>query len=763
MPESKDSKHHNNHPRHPHHHHHRSKGSSPAPIIDAPTNQFSAHNGYHQSSFSNSLPLSSPIQCSAYFIHRLDLDNYMVHTLRQTVDRIVSGPRSKGLKVKLSLPDEGLVIDNIPDPNQSWMYKTSELLYFWHDPHYLTIIVVITINRSPYRANGPYSASIFRLRGNESVQLFIQRAQQFFAYLSTSPITKSNSKIVNKQEIIVDNWSTDNDRKHRRNRSKHHSVTKQRSDIEPSHSVESSPVRTGSRTEFEPDKSKIKNSNMNPYNNHRIFSGTTIFTDPQTTNSTKFDNHYNGDNYLTSSSNNQLSDGLVAELMRELKELRNEIAELKSDARFTPVHIPSTSPSFMLPEDIKESLNSSPSFTKLRLHSDIDAETQTDLRLINYQQQESSEKNESKHVSQTNKKKTERSNKTTNKYKSSNNIESDREEKILVNFSSTNGSSNRINSSSVQEEYRSKTIYIKPRDLLRPSENGRNNLNNSTSSRTFDKSQSIPNSSEEDLTLKMIPVNVEKELPKFLHTKVSAIPPRDTKSSLPIKNGDIISFHSTIEDTITLPEHYYENIPILTKIDSNQGAFIKENNQQEKRSQIYVNIADDPNDEFPQQYITQFGLSSFLPQQSIPYVSSSLSEENTSSTIQETISNNYPYSQPIIFANHLTNPLFNIDKELLANTIANQFGVDHNSPYLPQLIANQHLFVTDKRTFANMVWQITPEEENDLCSSPVTITSNNIIQNTNDSNNSTAKSILKSNKLSRSLSKKQRITWDSGL
>ncbi|CAF4465103.1 unnamed protein product, partial [Rotaria sp. Silwood2] len=335
--------------------------------------------------------------------------------------------------------------------------------------------------------------------------------------------------------------------------------------------------------------------------------------------------------------------------------------------------------------------------------------------------------------------------------------------KILVNFSSTNGSSNRINSSSVQEEYRSKTIYIKPRDLLRPSENGRNNLNNSTSSRTFDKSQSIPNSSEEDLTLKMIPVNVEKELPKFLHTKVSAIPPRDTKSSLPIKNGDIISFHSTIEDTITLPEHYYENIPILTKIDSNQGAFIKENNQQEKRSQIYVNIADDPNDEFPQQYITQFGLSSFLPQQSIPYVSSSLSEENTSSTIQETISNNYPYSQPIIFANHLTNPLFNIDKELLANTIANQFGVDHNSPYLPQLIANQHLFVTDKRTFANMVWQITPEEENDLCSSPVTITSNNIIQNTNDSNNSTAKSILKSNKLSRSLSKKQRITWDSGL
>ncbi|CAF0802291.1 unnamed protein product [Rotaria sp. Silwood1] len=768
MQELKTSKHHHNHHRH-HHHHHRSKRSSPAPIIDDSNDQYLDRNGYHQTSISTSLPLLSEVQCSAYFIHRLDLDSYAIYTLRQTVDRIVSGPKSKGLKVKLSLPDEGLVIDNVPDPNQSWMYKTSELLFFWHDPLYLSIIIVITINPSHYRTNGPYSASIFRLRGNESAQLFIQRAQQFFAHLSTVPITKSDSKNSDRQEPTIENWTTDNDKKHRRKRSKHHSVTKKRSDVEFPQSIRASPVCTASRTEFEPEKTKKLNSSLNQYN-YRTFSETTIFSDAPTMNSMKLNNHNNGDNNITSSNNN-LSDGLVAELMRELKELRSEIAELKLEARFTPVHIPSTSPSFVFPDDIKGSLHSSPSSTKYRLHSDIDAETQTDFSLINNKQQQLLEKNEStinglNQVSVTYHKKKDRSHKTVNRYNPSNNNESDRE----VNFSSTNGSFNGITSSSVQEEYRSKTIDIKPHDLLRPSENGLIHMNNSTSSRTFDKSQPISNSSEEDLTLKMTPLTIEKELQKSFSTKVSSIL-NDTKSSLSKKHEDIVSFHSNLEDTVTLPQHYYENVPISINTDSNQGSFINRNNQQEKPSQIYVNIVDDSNLEFQKKYLThlygsQNGSSLLLSQQPISYnsSSSSFSEENTSaSIIQETISNNYQYGQPIVFANHLTNPLFNIDKDLLANTIANQFGVDHNSPYLPQLIANQHLFVSDKRTFANMVWHITPEEENALCSSPLTMTSNNFIKNTNDSNNLIAKSILKSNKLSRSLSKKQRITWDSTL
>ena len=116
-----------------------------------------------------------------------------------------------------------------------------------------------------------------------------------------------------------------------------------------------------------------------------------------------------------------------------------------------------------------------------------------------------------------------------------------------------------------------------------------------------------------------------------------------------------------------------------------------------------------------------------------------------------------------MFSDHLTNPLFNIDKQLLANTIANQFGIDSKSPFLEKLITNQHLFVSHKHTFANMIWQITPEEENALYSSPETITPDVIDTNTLDPNSPTAKPILKAKKSSRSGSKGQHISWDSTL
>ncbi|CAF1055629.1 unnamed protein product [Didymodactylos carnosus] len=87
--------------------------------------------------------------------------------------------------------------------------------------------------------------------------------------------------------------------------------------------------------------------------------------------------------------------------------------------------------------------------------------------------------------------------------------------------------------------------------------------------------------------------------------------------------------------------------------------------------------------------------------------------------------------QPVYFADRLTNPAFSVDKELLTNTIANQFGYDINSPQLQQLVQNQHLFAARRRTFANMVWQLTPDEELALLSSSSSST-NHLSQNDSD-------------------------------
>ncbi|CAF1097021.1 unnamed protein product [Didymodactylos carnosus] len=112
-------------------------------------------------------------------------------------------------------------------------------------------------------------------------------------------------------------------------------------------------------------------------------------------------------------------------------------------------------------------------------------------------------------------------------------------------------------------------------------------------------------------------------------------------------------------------------------------------------------------------------------------------------------------NQPIYFANRLTNPVFSVDKELLTNTIANQFGYDIDSPQLQKLVQNQHLFAARRRTFANMVWQLTPDEEVALLSSSSTnhSPSNDLDTTTNETNNinsnqehgliSNGKSILK--------------------
>jgi hypothetical protein len=267
---------------------------------------------------------------------------------------------------------------------------------------------------------------------------------------------------------------------------------------------------------------------------------------------------------------------------------------------------------------------------------------------------------------------------------------------------------------------------------------------------------------EKNSSLPTRPVVIEKEIPKVLSTNTSS-------SSIPMNTREVISFRASLDDTIASPENIYENVPILIEMNSEQNFYYhtpvnnKNDQQNGKKPYLYVSIAEDNNNsELQKQYLSQLfgpqnGISLLLPKESVQ------NNVNNPNTREELTSNHKQYFQQALFSNHLTNPLFNVDKQLLANTIANQFGIDRKSPYLQKLIANQHLFVTRKRTFANMVWQITPEEENALCSLPETTTSNIIDTNTVDANSSTAKSILKPKKTSRPVSKGQRISWDSTL
>ncbi len=629
------------------------------------------------------------------------------------------------MKVKLSLPDEGLTIDNILDPEQSWMYKTSELLYFWRDFYYVNIIVIITTNRLSYYSTEPYSASIFRLRGNESVQLFVQRAQQFFAQLSASNSQRNNSEILFEKSATAENFiNSDHKKKHNR-RSKHHSKTHKKS---VSNTTIDHPV---TRTEFDPKKKTTINSYKD-----RTYSETTSSSDTISLNSKKQNNNNDDDDKITSVSSNFPNES-VAELLRELKELRSEIAALKINTRFTPTRSISTSPLFDSSENTKHRMYSSP--------SEIDAETQTDLSMFN----DEGKMDILNEISVTNKRKNEQFNTNINKrtvLNGLNNIESDREGKLMLNLSSTNISfleitltnSSRINGSS-------SSLYTEAEfQPLTHSTRSDFNFNIQQNGLTISNSNFVEN----DSFLPIRPVVIEKEIPKVLSTNIS--------SSTPMNNtGEVVSFRTSLEDTIDPPENIYENIPILIQMNSEKNFSITDKNDQEKEKKpyLYVNIADDNDSELQKQYLSQLfgpqnGISLLLPQESIQ---------------NNVIQNNKQYFHQALFSNHLTNPLFNVDKQLLANTIANQFGIDRKSPYLQKLIANQHLFVTRKRTFANMIWQITPEEENALCSSPETTKTNIIDTNTVDANSSTAKSILKPKKRSRSVSKGQRISWDSTL
>jgi len=99
------------------------------------------------------------------------------------------------------------------------------------------------------------------------------------------------------------------------------------------------------------------------------------------------------DDKMTTSSNN-LSVDQVAELMRELKELRNEIASLKLTKNNPLI----TNSSGIYPDHSKQTTDSStrtssPSIHDLTSQSEVDAETQTDYSLINHRRRQIIRKN----------------------------------------------------------------------------------------------------------------------------------------------------------------------------------------------------------------------------------------------------------------------------------------------------------------------------------------------------------------------------------
>jgi hypothetical protein len=296
------------------------------------------------------------------------------------------------------------------------------------------------------------------------------------------------------------------------------------------------------------------------------------------------------------------------------------------------------------------------------------------------------------------------------------------------------------------------------------------NQTNSTSYTMSHGNQMISNTNsiEEGSLSSVISATIEKEMPKFLSTNNSSSNSEIIGPSVSKFTTEALNFRSSLDNSNNSTEHIYENLPILIQPNSNREAYYNipiinvDDQQQQNQSDnhIYYTTNNNTNHE------------SDIPGQTLS--NSPPITDNNSSDLQSSIGNIQQQkpqiisagrhrNQPIYFANHLTNPIFNVDKQLLINTIANQFGIDLNSPQLQQLIINQHLFVARKRTFANMVWQLTPDEETALCSSPTSTRTNYIDIDTIDSNNSTARSILKATKNFHSTPKRRGISWDSAL
>ena len=322
-----------------------------------------------------------------------------------------------------------------------------------------------------------------------------------------------------------------------------------------------------------------------------------------------------------------------------------------------------------------------------------------------------------------------------------------------------NDSITETNSTHLPEQYQPFILAAPPRPMLM------RNLTNFTSS---------TNSTEEG------PFNgtAEKDMPKFLSSNIPSSKSDMIGPTMPvIPNGSTSHFRPSIENsTNNSTEHIYENVPILIQPNSNGDAFYNipiinadESQQQQATSNqsdtyVYYTINKSREIDSQQQYLIPGQIISNSPPTTDNNNNNILDSQSSPVHRQkpQIVSAGRHRNQPIFFANHLTNPVFNVDKQLLINTIANQFGFDLNSPQLQQLIGNQHLFAARKRTFANMVWQLTPDEETALCSSPL-VAAQFDSETLNVNNNSTARSILKAAKRLQTSDKRRNITWDNAL
>ncbi|KAI0984044.1 hypothetical protein GJ496_005653 [Pomphorhynchus laevis] len=89
------------------------------------------------------------------------------------------------------------------------------------------------------------------------------------------------------------------------------------------------------------------------------------------------------------------------------------------------------------------------------------------------------------------------------------------------------------------------------------------------------------------------------------------------------------------------------------------------------------------------------------------------SQQNQASKTSHPVNGNIPFMTPF-FANRLTNPMFTNNNSLLVNTLANQFGLLIDSPELMTIVNDQSRYFSGRRTFANIIWNMSPEEESIL-------------------------------------------------
>jgi len=271
------------------------------------------------------------------------------------------------------------------------------------------------MNRSRHHANQSYSASVFRLRGTESAQSFLQQAQKFFVNLSASVSASNVSKPARYKSLDklsrLENQSTDHtSSSNHKIKTRSLSIISEQSvsTMKPTNTRHQTPpppstIRRVTRAEFDPGKNP-KDSAASTTNN-RTYSETTSSSDSQTTNSTKeilsFTKklHNDDEDDKMAMISNNLSGDQIAELMRELKELRNEIASLKLENRVSQdTRSMSTSPLAVQHEHSKKTIDtstttSSSSFPDVTSQSEVDAETQTDFSLINHRRRHLLKKN----------------------------------------------------------------------------------------------------------------------------------------------------------------------------------------------------------------------------------------------------------------------------------------------------------------------------------------------------------------------------------